>query len=662
MRTHELLFGTAYYNEYMPCERIQQDFDLMQKIGFNVIRIAESSWSTWEPEDGEFDFSKLTTVLDLACQNDIKVIVATPSYAIPGWLAEKHPDILAVTKNGQLTYGQKQSFDLTNYHYRYHVNRIIRKMMDTIKDYSCIIGYQLDNETHPAGALGPDIQAAFVESLRASYPNIDDFNKEFGMDYCSNKVGRWEAFPDISGTINASLSGAYKRFLRECVTDFLNWQSEIIREYIDKSQFITHNFSLAKTNCRNGINPDVDFKLAGRCLDVAGIDIYHPTQDELTGSEIAFGGALARAIKNSNYLLLETQSQGQLKYLPYPGQLRMHAYSHLASGSNSIIYCNWHSIHNSAGTYNKGILSHDLEPGEIYNQIGEIISEIQPIERHIINLKKNNNVAILIDNESQTGIEEFKEDLNLDYNDILHRAFDACYEMNLETDFIYCDDDFSKYKILIVPALYSVDNTLITKLRNYVENGGHLLMSFKSCFADKELKVYSDIQPHGLADIFGCSYDQFTVPGNASLLFDDGQSFGMENYIELLRPEHCSVWARYMHPFWKKYAAVTHNHHGKGTATYIGCYCDKDAFSKIIRRVAIKADIALTGYQFPIIRSIGTNDWDEKIEYLFNYSFENQTLVCERDCTDLLTNEHFSEGDGITLSSWNLVILKDDSI
>mgnify|MGYP000158105379 len=52
-----LLYGCAYYDEYMPYERLDKDLAMMKKAGINVIRIAESTWSTEEPEDGVFDFS-----------------------------------------------------------------------------------------------------------------------------------------------------------------------------------------------------------------------------------------------------------------------------------------------------------------------------------------------------------------------------------------------------------------------------------------------------------------------------------------------------------------------------------------------------------------------------------------------------------------------------
>ena len=66
---------------------------------------------------------------------------------------------------------------------------------------------------------------------------------------------------------------------------------------------------------------------------MAGCDIYHPTQDELTGAEIAFGGDMTRSLKQNNYFVLETEAQGYPCWTPYPGQLRQQAFSHVASGA-----------------------------------------------------------------------------------------------------------------------------------------------------------------------------------------------------------------------------------------------------------------------------------------------------------------------------------------
>ena len=84
----KLIFGAAYYNEYMPYDRIQKDLTLMREAGMNTIRIAESTWSTEEPEDGVFNFKPVTDVLDVAEKLGMNVIIGTPTYAVPAWLVK----------------------------------------------------------------------------------------------------------------------------------------------------------------------------------------------------------------------------------------------------------------------------------------------------------------------------------------------------------------------------------------------------------------------------------------------------------------------------------------------------------------------------------------------------------------------------------------------
>lgn len=81
----EILFGAAYYPEYMPYERVKEDIRMMKEAGMNVVRIAESTWSTLEPEDGVFDFSYIDQVIEEAGKAGMKVIIGTPTYAVPSW-------------------------------------------------------------------------------------------------------------------------------------------------------------------------------------------------------------------------------------------------------------------------------------------------------------------------------------------------------------------------------------------------------------------------------------------------------------------------------------------------------------------------------------------------------------------------------------------------
>ena len=97
----------TYYDEYMPYERLEQDVKMMKKAGINVVRIAESTWSTCEPQEGVFDFSHVERVLDAMEAAGIQVIIGPPTYAIPSWMEKSSPDILAETKKGRGIYGPR---------------------------------------------------------------------------------------------------------------------------------------------------------------------------------------------------------------------------------------------------------------------------------------------------------------------------------------------------------------------------------------------------------------------------------------------------------------------------------------------------------------------------------------------------------------------------
>jgi beta-galactosidase GanA len=108
-----LYYGVAYYDEYMPEERLEKDIALMLETGINVVRIAESTWSTLEPAEGEYNFYHIDRVLNAMHNAGIAVIVGTPTYAIPSWLATKHPEVMVTTVAGQQKYGRASRWTLS---------------------------------------------------------------------------------------------------------------------------------------------------------------------------------------------------------------------------------------------------------------------------------------------------------------------------------------------------------------------------------------------------------------------------------------------------------------------------------------------------------------------------------------------------------------------
>jgi len=661
----KLLFGVAYYDEYMPYERLDTDVQMMKEAGINVVRIAESTWSTLEPQEGVYNFEHIDRVLNAMYKAGIAVIIGTPTYAVPTWLVKKYPDILAITTHGQNQYGPRQNMDISNLHFREYAEKVIRKLLEHVKDHPAIIGYQLDNETKAYGTSGPNVQAQFVAYMKARYPSLDSLNKIFGLDYWSNRINNWNDFPSVNGSINASLNAAFATFQRSLVTSYLSWQASIVRTYKKPQQFITQNFDLDWRNGSYSVQPEVDHFAAAGALDIAGIDIYHPSQDHLTGTEISLGGDLARSMKGGqNYLVIETEAQGFPAWVPYPGQLRLQAFSHLASGANMVSYWHWHSIHNSAETYWKGLLSHDFEPNPTYEEAKTIGADFKRLSAHLVNLKKENDVAVFFSNEALTAYNAFGPG---NYNDILRPIYNALYEMNVGVDFIDPSSrQIAQYKLIIVPALYAAPDSLLQRLNLYVKNGGHIIYSFKSGFADEHVKVRTTRQPGIISEACGVQYSQFVNPENV-FLKDDPFKLGKEQnrvskWMELLTPTTAKVMAWYDHPVWNRYAAITQNAYGKGSAIYIGCETSKAVTQKIVEN-ELKS-LGRWGndqmLQFPLIAKSGTNQLGKKIHYYFNYAAESKTFSYPyKNGTELLSGENIASNTQINLTAWGVKIIEE---
>lgn len=672
----ELLFGAAYYDEYMPYDRLQQDVAMMKKAGINTVRIAESTWSTCEPQEGVFDFSHVERVMDAMEEAGINVIIGTPTYAIPTWMVKSHPDVMAETVKGRGIYGARQIMDITHPVYRFYAERVIRKLMECTAHRKCVIGFQVDNETKYYGTAGKNVQEKFVKYLRRKFNNdLDVMNHEFGLDYWSNRINAWEDFPDVRGTINGSLGAEFEKFQRTLVDEFLSWQADIVNEYRREDQFITHNFDFEWRGYSYGVQPDVNHYHAAKALTIAGTDIYHPTQDDLTGAEIAFGGDMTRSLKRDNYLVLETEAQGYPGWTPYKGQLRLQAYSHLASGANSVMYWHWHSIHNSFETYWKGLLSHDMQENAPYREACIIGNEFSRLGSHLVNLKKKNDVAILVSNEALTALKWFgieataAGDNGIGYNDVVRWLYDALFKMNIECDYVWPEsDNLDQYKAIFVPALYAAPDELLEKLKQYTANGGTLVATFKTAFANENVKVSHEMQPHILSNCFGISYQQFTFPKNTGLSGSiiNGTAKGADEkaeakiFMELLMPQEAEVLASYDHYNWKEYAAITKNHYGKGIAIYIGCMTDDNTLKAVLTDALNSAEVEIPEYSWPVIVRKGTNDLGKYVRYILNYSAEEQNVVYHgADGTELFSEESVQDGENITVLPWNLKIVEE---
>ncbi|MBK7628321.1 MAG: beta-galactosidase [Bacteroidales bacterium] len=660
-----ILYGVAYYHEYMPYERLEADVKLMQDAGISVVRLGESSWSLFEPQEGVFEFAWMDRIIDRLHKAGIKVILGTPTYSIPAWLAKKYPDIFVERLNGTVSsYGIRQNFDITNPAYLFHGERVIRKMMEHYAKHPAIIGYQVDNETSTYGAANYDFFRGFVDYMKAKYKTTDTLNKLWGLNYWGMTLNDWDEFPTRHNATNPSYKLEWDLYNQKVTADYLTWQAEIVGEYKRPDQFITHCFMPSLTT--------LDQYAATRKLDMPSLNVYHGSQNNVKGEDVMWADDFYRSLRKTNHLITETNAQtigwdSKGQYPPFDGQGRLFVYSHIAGGANMVEYWHWHSIHYGQETYWKGVLGHDLEPNRFYNEVSQVAHELQKIGPKLVNLKIKNKAAILYSRQSDFGISymPFKE--GNAYMEVLRQMHRAAFKNNVGVDFVVSENaDFAGYDLLMVPPLYVASDELLKKIADFVKNGGHVIMSVKSGFTDENSVVRHVKAPGPLREAAGFYYQEFSSINTVTLL-DDPFKVGKENntaknWIEFIVPETAKPMALYDDPFFKKYPAITENKYGKGSLTYEGCLVSDEIQSKIVSVKAqetglIEKENPVT---YPIVLRTGTNDQGKTIRYYLNYSDKDQSVTYKFNRgTILLTGASLKKGDTVILKPWDVVIIED---
>jgi len=682
-----VLYGAAYYNEYMPGDqkaRLEKDIALMKSAGLNVVRMGESTWSLWEPEDGQFEYAWMDHIVDEMGKAGIKVILGTPTYSIPPWMAHQHPEIFADRiPPGQFggkavpqTYGMRQNMDTDSPAYRFYAERLIRHIVAHYKDNPTVIGWQLDNETSSYDAANREVFIGFQHYLEKKFHTPEELSKAWFLNYWGQNLHTWEDLPTREGAQSTGYKLEWSRWSQMRVTDFLSWQAALVRECAGPRQFITTDYG-------GMMKRDVNENAVAGALDIVADNIYHMvSQDRYDGATQSIQGDFSRSLKHTNYLVTETNAQSTdwssaFQYPPYDGQLRENVYTHLADGANMVEYWHWASISGGQETFWKGILSHDLEPNRVYAEMSRTAHELQKIGPHLVGLKIHNDVAILWSRDSDNGIAFMPFTSSgpqwsfagptADYRSLVEQIHRALYDLNVGSDFVFPEtQDLSQYKLLIVPALYIADDALLQRISDYVKNGGHVVMTFKSGFANENSAVRWVRAPGPLREAAGFSYQEFSNLDHPLALKGDPYHAGADNKVqywaEFLMPEHAKALAYYDHPFFGKWPAITRNDFGAGTLLYEGTYLS-DPLQKSVLESELEKD-GLTGpdQQVPAPMHVqhGVNRMGRRIHYYFNYSSAPASAKYTYAAgNDLLTSASISSGQQLTLGPWDVAIIEE---
>ncbi len=234
-------------------------------------------------------------------------------------------------------------------------------------------------------------------------------------------------------------------------------------------------------------------------------------------------------------------------------------------------------------------------------------------------------------------------------------------------DFIFPEDaDFSRYKLVVIPPLYIADDVLLKKISDYVKGGGHVLMTFKSGFANENSAVRWVRAPGPLREAAGFSYQEFSNLEKPLALKGDPLKAGDDNKVmywaEFLKVEHAQPIAFYDHPFFGAWPAITRNQYGAGTLTYEGTFLSDGLQHDMVLDVLKEAHLRDSVQQLPpkVREKGGVNGLGKPVHYYLNYSSERQTFNYGHAAgTDLLSGKATASSQPIMLEPWDVAIIEE---
>lgn len=693
-----MLYGVSYYWEYQPYERLDEDLAMMRAATINYARVGDSIWALCEPEEGRFELDWFERVLDGLHGAGIQVILATPSYAIPAWLWRTYPEVMALGPDGRpAPFGDRQNMDLTHPTYRRLAERMVRALLARYAHHPAVIGVQVDNEAGGRTLYNDTVFEGFVDRLRHRFGTVDRLNEIWGLNYWSHRLTDWSQLwrpsaphQGIGGNTNPGYDLEWRRFQADLVTEFLTWQTAIVREYLQPHQFVTHDVIGG-----HGL-PHSDRRAIAQLVDVPaenfpfhaqeglnhppvpGVPTYHDPFGVHGAAQIYFRGDLARSGGKKNYLVTETNSismGGSAHHFPaYDGQWRLAVYAAASRGAKAMAYWHWHTLHYGSETYSGGVLAHDLQPNRFLDEVRQIGAEVRQLGASLTDLVAEEEVAMIYSPDSRYAL-SFQPCLTvpgttegdrMSYERIFDTFYRSFFDARAQIGILQDLSTLADYPVVVAPALYIADDDTLSLLADYAYRGGHLVLSFKSGYADEYARARWSTTMGPLRPAVGAGYSLYSnVEEPLSLTSAGGLALDedarAEGWLDELELEGASPLAYYDHHFFGRYPAVTSHHFGAGEVTYVGTLPNASLGRSIASWVLDRAGVSPLGDGLPepvrVTRAAAPTG--ERLWFLTNWSSAAHRVPSPVAGVDKLTGADLPVGGELELPAWGVRLVAE---
>ncbi|MFF2774285.1 beta-galactosidase [Streptomyces sp. NPDC058052] len=585
-----LAFGGDYNPEQWPESVWQEDVRLMREAGVTMVSVGIFSWALLEPEPGRYDFGWLDRVLDLLHANGVRVDLGTPTVAPPAWFYRAHPEALPVTADGvRHTYGSRGAICHSSPAYREAAARITTELARRYAGHPALALWHVHNEYGvPVSACHCDTCAAgFRRWLAGTYGSLEAVNEAWGTAFWGQRYGAYEEIlpPRTTPTVgNPAQRLDYRRFADATLRENFRAERDILHA-LSPGVPVTTNFMTALSQC-----DAIDYWAWGREVDLVTNDHYLITDGRRTHVNLAMAADLTRSVAGgAPWLLLEHSTSG-VNWQPRnpakrPGEMARNSLAHVARGSEGAMFFQWRQSRRGAEKFHSAMVPHGGTDTRIWREVTELGAGLGALEE-IRGSRTVPDVAMVWDWQSwwAQGLEWRPSEAH-DARERADSFYETLYDRHLTVDFAPPEADLSAYPLVVVPALYLTTEAAGRNLREYVENGGTLVVSYFSGIVDEHDAVHPGAYPGALRDVLGLTVDEWSPlldhqrvgiagPGGAVLTGDV--------WTESVRPRGAeTVWTYADGPA-AGGPAVTRHRLGRGTAWYVSTRLDAASLDTIV--------------------------------------------------------------------------------
>jgi beta-galactosidase len=661
-------------------EIIDEDFRLMKLAHCNTFALGIFAWTSYEREEGAFDFSWLDRIMDRMAAAGHKVILATPSGAKPAWLADKYPEVRRIDRNGRREpIGGRHNHCPTSPVYRRKVAEINARLSERYAGHPALAMWHLSNEY--SGECFCDLcLARFRAWLGERYGTVDALNEAWWTAFWSHTFTSFDEIDPRDRSID-SLQLDFRRYVSDQTIDFMRAELSAVRRFSRAG---------ATTNLM-GLHSGLHYPKLVAELDCVADDqypAYSPNSADLARDvlRVAFKDDLHRAIKPDRpWMLMEScPDSPQWRHpiqLKRPGIHQAEMLQALGHGAEGTCYFPWRKGPAGSEKFHGAVVDHvGNEHTRVFRKVAELGERYERLSE-IIGSRVHSEVAVIYDWEvrwafdASEGICSDNEAWALGprgqdaYENTCLDHYAPFARHGISVDVIDAGRDLTPYKLVIAPQLWMLAPGVAERLKRFVEAGGTLVSTYYTGYCDQNNRCFLGGFPgDGLMELFGIWNEELdwldaSLSRRISLRPEAADlnlaaSYDASRLCALVHLRGATALADYAEDFYAGTPALTRHSYGRGSAYYQAAALDsaflRDFYGALIEQLGFARCF---GSELPA-QVTAQRRLNEQHEYLFlqNFSAAPQSISLPGAYFDLLQQREVASV--LEIEPWGSTVLR----